>query len=455
MQLVKQQQYWLRPPQAEIFVDRHRHRVLVAGRRFGKTFLALMILIEAASRFARSKNWYVCPTRTMAEDIAWEELKFILNVDDFGLGNKKVLWTSESDLTVKFTNGAVISLKGAAEPDRLRGRGLKTVVLDEFADMDPKAWVVLRPQLSDERMRLAYGELGRAVFIGTPKGYNHFKKMVDEIVIGKMGKAWGAWHFTTIEGQNVSTKEVESAKYDLTDRDYRQEYLATFESIQGRIYHAFLRKLYDQNAPGCGGNLDVSIKDPGPGLPLSIGMDFNVNPMTATVSSYLEMERPYLPRDNGKQYELHTWKEYVLHNSGTAEMMQAIRADYPERHLMVYPDPTGASRSTKTANVGETDHSIIKSFGADLFIPKFNTNSDKYNTVNGLLCNTLGMRRALINPLTCPNLVDALDGLQYKDGTNLPDKASGLDHITDAYSYSVLSLFPIATGYTQISTVAM
>lgn len=136
-------------------------------------------------------------------------------------------------------------------------------------------------------------------------------------------------------------------------------------------------------------------------------------------------------------------------------MMQAIRADFPNRHLIVFPDPTGRNRSTKTANIGETDHSIIQSFNADIFIPKFGTNSDKYNHVNGMLCNAHGVRRMLINPNTCPFLVDSLDGLQYKDNSNLADKESGLDHITDALAYSVIGLFPISVGYSQISTVSM
>ena len=93
------------------------------------------------------------------------------------------------------------------------------------------------------------------------------------------------------------------------------------------------------------------------------------------------------------------------------------------------------------------------SFGADIFVPKFRTNSDKYNHVNGLLCNGPGVRRLLINPHTCPRLIESVDGLQYKDGTNSADKNSGFCHLTDALAYAVIGLFPIPTGYGSVSTV--
>jgi hypothetical protein len=220
----------------------------------------------------------------MAKDIAWDELKAWLHIQDDGTGNDMVRDVSETELTITFTNGSTISLKGAAEPDRLRGRGLKCVVLDEYADMDPAIWPILRPQLSDLRMELEYGELGRALFIGSPKGFNHFKKLYDDVRLHKMGDDWMAWKFTSLEGRNISANEIEKAKFDLAERDFRQEYLASFESIQGRIYHAFAREFWP------GGNLDNSIHDPGVGLPISIGMEFepcvvrNMKPCSGSVA---------------------------------------------------------------------------------------------------------------------------------------------------------------------------
>jgi hypothetical protein len=376
----------LRAAQYKVLASPARFRVVIAGRRFGKTRLALVMLIVVALRYAHTRNWYVAPTRPWAKDVAWEDLKNLLGVGRDGRGNPVVTQVMETELTIRFKNGSQIQLKGACEPDTLRGRNVKLVVLDEYANMDPDLWpLVIRPQLSDR------GKEGDALFIGSPRGFSHFKDLYDEVRGGGKGSEWQAWHFTSLDGENITAREILQAKNDLSLRDFRQEYMATFESIEGRVYHSFLRDLYEREGKLNQGNLDQSIDDPGEGLPIHVGMDFNVNPMTATLSSKVEVPRPFLA-EGGKHYEMHTWGEYVLHNSGTAEMMQAIRADYPGRWLIVHPDPTGAARSTKTANVGETDHSIIRSFGADLFIPEFRTNSDKYNCVNGLFFNSLGIR---------------------------------------------------------------
>jgi Terminase large subunit, T4likevirus-type, N-terminal len=451
-----------RPTQRLILRDPHRHKVVVAGARFGKTILGLLWLILCAMKFPRSKNWYICPTRIMAKDIAWDDLKNLLGistgeeVSDDPDRPSMVLNVNEGDLKITLTNGSTIQLMTAQEPDRLRGRGLKSVVFDEFADMDPAVWIAVRPRLGDRRLMIQYGELGRTLFIGTPKGYNHFKDLFDEVRMGTRGSDWKAWRYTSVEGGNIDAAEIERAKHDLPLREWRQEYEASFESIEGRIYHAFMRDYYERSGQLNMGNIDESVHDPGG--PILVGMDFNVNPMSATLSTKVRVGRPFLGFSAGRlieHYECHTWGEVQLANCNTATMMKEIRERFPQRHLIVFPDPSGAARHTTSGNVGETDHSIIQSFGADLFVPKFKTNSDKYNCVNGMLCNTFGIRRKLINPHTCPNLVKGYDGLVYAEGSNLADKSSGLDHITDADAYMTLGAFPIVTATVTSTTVAM
>jgi len=164
------------------------------------------------------------------------------------------------------------------------------------------------------------------------------------------------------------------------------------------------------------------------------------------------VERPW-----GTHFECHTWGEYTIPNCNTMVMMQAIRHDYPNRRLIVFPDPTGNARTTTgaTTNVGETDHTIIRSFGGDIFVPKFKSVADKYNTVNGMMLNSYGLRRKLINPTKCKMLVRGYDGLCYKEGTNMADKTSGLDHITDADAYMMLGAFPMVTATVSVGTVSM
>src|SRR6266853_6968658 len=149
----------LKPPQWKVFRCPERFRVLVAGRRFGKTFLALVELCQAAWAPGR-KVWYVAPTYKQAKRIAWKTLKQMTK----GYSASK---PNETDLTIELACGGTISLRGADNYDSLRGDGLDFIVLDEYASMAPEAWTeVVRPMLSDRQ--------GKALFIGTPHGRNHF-----------------------------------------------------------------------------------------------------------------------------------------------------------------------------------------------------------------------------------------------------------------------------------------
>jgi hypothetical protein len=134
----------LKPPQYEVFICDQRFRVLVAGRRFGKTYLALVELCRAA--WARGRTvWYVAPTYRQAKRIAWKPLKDMTRSYWAGKPN-------ETDLTIELISGGTISLRGADNYDSLRGDGLDFLVLDEFALMAGQAWTeVLRPALTDRQ----------------------------------------------------------------------------------------------------------------------------------------------------------------------------------------------------------------------------------------------------------------------------------------------------------------
>ena len=188
----------LSKPQETIANDQHRFKVCIAGRRFGKTFLSVRELCKAARQPAR-EVWYVAPSYRMAKQIVWRKLKNKL---------ADLNWTkriNESELTILLKNGSTISLKGADNYDSLRGVGLDYLVMDEFADIDPEAFYeVLRPTLADKE--------GGALFIGTPKGKNW---AYDLFCMQEDDDDWASFQFTTLEGGNVSEKEIEAARRSL------------------------------------------------------------------------------------------------------------------------------------------------------------------------------------------------------------------------------------------------
>ena len=95
----------LRAAQGEVFCCPERFRVLVAGRRFGKTFLALTELCKAAWGPDRTA-WYVAPTYRQAKRVAWKPLKQMTKPYWVGKPN-------ETDLTIELVSGGTISLRGA------------------------------------------------------------------------------------------------------------------------------------------------------------------------------------------------------------------------------------------------------------------------------------------------------------------------------------------------------
>jgi len=393
-------------PQSIVFANKARFKVLNAGRRFGKTFLAIVMLFVWANQHAGAVCWYVAPTYRMAEQIAWDELK--RQVPEQYIAHK-----DESDLSITLLNGSTISLRGSDNPDSLRGPGLDALVIDECAFHKPDVWEVLRPALSDKE--------GWCLFISTPKGYNWF---YDLYCKAEERDNWARFQFTTLDGGNVSAEEIEAAKSELDERTFNQEYLASFETLTGRIYYSFSR---EEN------KTDYEITD----APILVGMDFNVNPMTAVIGQRA-----------GNQIIL--FDEIVMPDGNTDLMAQEIRKRYPKHPVFVYPDPTGNRRQTN-ALIGQTDFTILRSHGFTVFAPtKPYSVADKFNTVNAALCNKNGLRRVLVKRGTCLQLCRGWDGYCYKKDTSIPDKSGGLDHETDAAAYLICYEIPIlGTGLVQ------
>ena len=390
-------------PQSEIFVSTSRFVSVVAGRRFGKTFLSTGKLLEQAIKSPNRNVWYVAPTYSAAKEIAWDML--IASIPP-----EYIAKTNETSLTLRLINGSVIALKGAEKPNNLRGRALDFVVLDEFADMRPEAWYeVIRPSLSDRQ--------GGALFIGTPKGRNHFYDLWAKAKDG--AKDWESFQYTTLQGGNVPPEEIEAARADLDERTFQQEYEAAFVTYQGLIYYGF--------------NREESVLDIGDDNgTLNVGMDFNLDPMSAVICL----------RKGGKLYAI---DEIVMYGSNTDEMVAEIKDRYGNRNIIIYPDP--ASRQRKTSAGGRTDLSILQNAGFS--VKAKNSHAlvrDRINAVNSRLLSGDGERHLFVSP-KCKQTIKSLERQTYKEGTSVPNKDDGFDHMNDALGYLIEYLFPVRTEY--------
>jgi len=210
----------LLPWQTEVWNDTSRFKVIAAGRRTGKSRMAAWALIVEALQADKGHVWYIAPTQQQARDIMWSQL--------LELAHPVIAGSHVNNMQIKLVNGSTISLKGADRPETMRGVALKFIVLDEYADIKPQVFEqILRPALADLK--------GKAIFIGTPKGRNHF---YDLYKLGQTGKEkdWKAWHFTSLDNPLLDPEEIEVSKASMSSFAFRQEFLASFEAPQSEIF---------------------------------------------------------------------------------------------------------------------------------------------------------------------------------------------------------------------------
>lgn len=396
----------LHTKQMEVYRSQTRYRVVVAGRRWGKTALSRVLIIKKAQK-KKQKIWYVAPTYKMAKQIMWVDL-----MD--AIPRKWIRKINETSLTVTLINGTRIELKGADKPDSLRGVGIHFLVLDEFQDMQEEVWtLVLRPTLADTG--------GHAIFIGTPKAYNYlyelYKKGQNPLL--KAAGEWESWQFPTITSPFIPISEIEAAKKDMDEKSFRQEFEASFETMSGRVYYPFDRSVHIQPV------------EFNPKLPIWVGMDFNIDPMSTVI---------YQPQFNG---ELWAVDEIVLFGSNTEEVCEELEKRFwrHQNQIVMYPDPAGGQRQHAR---GETDMDILreKGFKRIKYRKKHPMVADRVNAVNRMLKDANGAVRLKINP-RCKHFISALEQTIYKKGTREVDKSGGTEHSADAGGYCIELEFPV------------
>lgn len=373
-----------------------------------------MLEMFRAARIPKQKVWYVTSSYRAAKQIIWAELKELAIRSNWLVGKP-----NESELTLRLVNGSTLSLRGADSYDSLRGVGINFLVIDEASYVDQRAWrEVLRPTLSDTG--------GKALFISSPSGRDWF---YDLWQIGQADEEdWHSWQFTTIQGGRVPESEIDAARRDLDDRTFAQEYEAAFVSYFGVVYHAFK---YEENVVEAG--IDNS-------QPLHVGIDFNIDPMSAVVAQIRE--------DN----TVDVVDEIVIYSSNTNELCEEIVSRYAGYPIHAYPDPAASQR--KTSAGGATDLSILSDYGFRCrYRNRHPAIRDRVNSVNALFCSASGDRRLFVDS-ECRNVIRSLERQTYKEGTSLPDKTQGYDHINDALGYMIEYLYPVNSSTIQHSKLA-
>jgi hypothetical protein len=224
--------YKPREPQKLIHeaMDEHRFVVGVAHRRMGKTVAALNQIIKAAleNNQQAPRYAYIAPTYSQAKRVAWDYLThFVRPLDAVA---------NIAELRVDFL-GRRIQLYGSDNPDSLRGQYFDGVVLDEIGDQNPKIWnEIIRPALADRK--------GWCLFIGTPKGNNHFKELFDR---ASKEPGWSALQFKASETKIIDVEELDAARKEMGDDKYNQEFECSFNAaVEGSYYGKLINDLEEK-----------------------------------------------------------------------------------------------------------------------------------------------------------------------------------------------------------------
>ena len=387
------------PTTEKILADPHKFKVVVAGRRFGKTYLSITWLLAGMLK-PGERRWIVMPTYRQGKLVAMPILRKIVR----NFPNVRI---NESDMSFS-VSGAEIAIKGAEDPSKLRGSHLDKVVLDEYAYMKSHAWEeVIYPMMTTNPN-------SKALFIGTPDGFNN--GFYDLFLKGQGGDPdWKSWQFKTIDGGWVPKEEVERAKRNMDERLYQQEFEASFESAQNRVAYNFDRSIHLKS-------------DAEESQLLWAGMGFNVSKMVAQIAYEYSNS------------DIHYFDEAVLVNSNTEEMAKYLRRNFPTLKY-IYPDPAGVARSTTSS---KSDHQILRDHG---FVVKARrahpSHRDRINALNRKLKDADGHIGMTVSP-KCKELIRDLEQCQRDLKTGGIDKHDlERTHALDACSYPIEYKFPV------------
>lgn len=388
----------LHKAQKEIAKDAHRFRVVNCGRRFGKTVLACEEMIGVAIAKKGMRVVYYAPTRDDARDIMWNMLiERCKNI---------AVYTNESRLEIKIRTQdkgeSLMVLYGwEAVQERQKGRGLSNdfIVCDEVSQYR-NFWIgweeVLSPTLIDRR--------GSALFISTPKGYNHFYDLYN---LQEKDKNYKSFHFTSFDNPFIPNEELERERIAKNEDVFAQEFLADWRKTSGLVYKEYSRPR------------DVTMDEPKKVVETVAGIDWGY---TAPASAHRYRI------DGDQNYWIDS--EYYKTGRTTEQIVEAVKLMSPAR---VFPDPAEPDRNETANRMGLNIMEVSKDVEAGI---------DCVRTL-------FKQGRIHIHP-DCKNLIMELETYHY------PDNKAGLnpnespvkedDHCMDEMRYVLYNIEKLKIG---------
>lgn len=394
--------------------------IVQAGRGSGKTELAkrrIVRYLPVIKPWPDPKYFYALPTFNQAKRVAWEDLQALVPRAWLARHNP----ISATDLTIKTRYGSTLWLLGLDQPQRAEGVQWDGGVVDESSDQKPGVVdLSLGPAMTHRDPWLWR--------IGVPKRYGiggyEFKAAFEYAMSGQ-DPDWAGFHWTS--DTVLTPKQLAHWKRALDERDYNEQYRASWEQAGGSIFYNFDQSL----------DVDPSVKYD-PDKPIIVGSDFNIDPMAWV-----------LCQEHGSKegIKLHVFDELFIRSTNTPATLDALdrRIDVKPPQWIFHGDASGKSRKTSASS---TDYLLIaddKRFDPKrVRYPKSNPSiKDRFSSCNAMICNAQDQRRIKISP-KCTHLIADLRERSYKQGTSEPNDHGDISHSSDAFGYVVHSRYPIS-----------
>ena len=383
----------LTPAQSTIAKDRHRFRVLNCGRRFGKTVLAVEEMVGVALAKKNRRVAYFAPTRDDAREITWSMLvKKCENITTYK--NESLL---QLKIMTQEGGESMVALYGwESVQERGKGRGLANdfIVCDEVATYR-NFWIgwneVLAPTLIDNK--------GSAMFISTPKGFNHFYDLYN---MELKDKDFKSFHFTSYDNPHIPVDELEREKKSKPSDTFAQEYLADFKKSTGLVYKEFSRSRH------------VFKKEDGKTMVKTFGgLDFGFTNPCAAITIKKDRFAVYWVTDE--------WYKTNQTDAQIADYVQALKWDE------CYPDPESPAAIEELKKRGVNTREVVK-------------NKDSIKNGINVVRELFKTNRLRIHE-SCVNVILELESYSYPEPK--PDKNEDEnpikegDHAMDALRYAL------------------
>jgi len=418
-------------PLAEIVHSNTQFQVVVCGRRVGKTGQGLRWLLKRALQCPSPEyeNWYIAPTKVWARRVAWLRLK---NLIPLALRGAKP--PNETRYEIELVNGNRIRLVGADKPSDLVGNAIWSALPDEYGAMKADTLAYIMPAIADVK--------GHLLFLGTPRGRNHFYKLYQYGLTSGNPK-WKSYPiYKTIDSPWVTEQQIQNARSIMDPLLFAQEFEGSFENYRGKVYNDFL----SQDAPH--GNLTIA--EFNPEIETYCGLDFGwTHPVVAAWMQYDRVRDIwYLLRDVFARSQVRTETLIAMLHGKPVELSNGVyQCPVPREYIHNVKYIAGHEANIKRGEANGANMKKILRAGGIFLKVKFHYLAPSLSSVRAYILNPSGERRFLVDKRGNDKPLHDLEAYHYpeKDGVLIGEEPvkDGSDDIPDAIRYVIDTITPL------------